>query len=1735
MALMDDAATAARLAGYSWGDIDNHVQDSTATALAQGYTQPEIDAHLGNQPPDDMHGRLVNNMLSSFSSAEAPLPEHAGVTSSALGTDTTAVESAPDHMRSAYASALLNNETTGPTDFAQGWASALNTALDFHGSALPDDHVAQVADNAAATLPGPKEFTDAAIAAAHESGTPPSVPLVRITKDNLVEHYAQTGELPLDYVKRNQDNMDEIARVTAIKPTTLADRLGLPVSLLTGAMSGEQWDAAQAALHGQDTARFTNAFRDVFAGHDTLLEGSPFWNGIAEGMLHPIDTMSATIMGLTSVAAGRIGATEADRDSIMRNTLALMAAFGADAPNVAKVGKAPPIAETLEHFQTGIHPTAAKIIAEAAPDMIQPIEAAAQAGEQLHPEAPDWAHALHEEATPEVNAEGATVPKEPITELPPEAQEQIAGEMTGRMLQDRSAGWFRALMTDESGNLGSLFHGTPHLFHEAPEEGKPFGEFKLSAVGTGEGTQAFGHGLYLAENKGIAEYYRDLGSQFKVGGNPFEDDNPLHHASYWIDDAGSREGAIQAVTNKMKEGYYSDYPLLAKTRDILESGQEIPKLENAGGHLYEVHLPEVKPEHFLEWDKPLSKQSPYVQAALEKAGHLAPEGKPPSEAISAGENPGQATQGINDRELTGKAFYKGLVEDRGDAATVSKELSDAGIAGTRYLDAIARGNKISYASETTDQQRQGLKIMNDMGLGGKTTKKDMQFDLQNHIEFFTKVQERADPGDQAEVANKIAALRSLDPKQLTHGDKTYNHVIFDPKNIKITGRDGEILPVASDNAAKPASLFSFMKTLASDQSGSLRGTTTEPSILERAWKTPAEFAAVVKNRADKAAAAADLQQLTGLSYRGNQAAWQQLHAHIKTVERFVPEYQEEIKGIRAAGGDILNRYDPITGNMRPRSPLGQLDDWMDHRFVGDEPPVPSALYPVVQSLRENGRWMRTEIERRGPQAVQDFIHYYLPRLHKDPDAFVRDFSGTGRSGSSQNLQRRSIPTNTEAIERGHEPLYPNTVERVLHYNQAMRAYLDQQNLIDRGKALNAVYLATGPRSPSDVQLQGRGATIATDISQTKAQAFRSLEIAEDPNINFEHTLSGIQEQADNGAFTQRLYASQGWGKIYNRYYNTGFGTWSPKAGDIYSKLLFASNASVAAKMGLSLWHFGDIVLESYSSGLSRLVGNVAYGEGRQALLNFVKLPAEPILRYLQGRKGQLEYLRTPSEREFQNMQNGANASYEERMAHTLASAGVRPLGRTEEYLLGRAKNLGRALSEGTYLRELREGFDRVEFGPKGAGSETRVKSYVLGAPRMAEMMAREAGRFLQSGTSILFDNFIPRVKYGSTLAEMSDFFRRNPGAPEEQALSHARLLQRSMDDRFGELVQDNLHWNRTLKQLLNLSLVSVGWEYGTVRAYGGAVNDIARGDIRSPRARWLAGFLAMTAIANTTVQKLMTTKWPWETDTPLQDTFVGGRTGGVTPEGKPERGQLPIYTKDPLQWWVQLKDAGTDPVKFLQGLGRIGGNKFNNFIDVFREMGRSKDLQTYIKKVTGDLYKPINLGDIGRLRGTNIPEWVQRAGLLRPTAPGIEDPERADRNNKINGLLQDRTDLSIERGRNRRLEEPDPAIESNNTEQLKEIAHQLRDLGFGVAPGGGGGGGRAGGSSGGGGGGRVDRHGNQVTSSGVTMLSGGEPREARAARLATRAAARGGPSTAPPQASVPRAVQRRTLITPAGP
>jgi hypothetical protein len=223
------------------------------------------------------------------------------------------------------------------------------------------------------------------------------------------------------------------------------------------------------------------------------------------------------------------------------------------------------------------------------------------------------------------------------------------------------------------------YHGSPH----------DFDAFSMDKIGTGEGAQAFGHGLYFAESEGVAKHYRDtlsagpngsFYSKAAVGGEAFNSDNPMHVAAGAIHDYGRIKAPFKFATDVART---PDDQVAAEALKLLRSKSllTIPKLEPdaiARGKMYEVNI-KADPNDFLDWDKPLSAQSEKVKAAVEPelkryyGSQFEPqaklyEDKPINEFLRA----------ANPRNPVGELY--------------ADQLREAGVPGIRYLDQGSRSN-----------------------------------------------------------------------------------------------------------------------------------------------------------------------------------------------------------------------------------------------------------------------------------------------------------------------------------------------------------------------------------------------------------------------------------------------------------------------------------------------------------------------------------------------------------------------------------------------------------------------------------------------------------------------------------------------------------------------------------------------------------------------------------------------------------------------------------------------------------------------------------------------------------------------------------------------------------------------------------------------------------------------------------------------------------------------------------
>lgn len=358
-----------------------------------------------------------------------------------------------------------------------------------------------------------------------------------------------------------------------------------------------------------------------------------------------------------------------------------------------------------------------------------------------------------------------TIPPHPadvLADLPPAAQQDVVqaaiadvinGEpvRAGEMLQEAGKEDPRIAESIDA------WHGSPHDFEA----------FDSSKIGTGEGSQSYGHGFYLAENEEVAAGYRN---KLSVG----DLSNANDVASAYLRGLSDREAAIEALRDNAKNFAPGDKvqpDVLLRAADLLESGAT-PKTP---GTLYRVRI-NANPEHFLDWDKPLSEQSEHVRNAIEKHPNPVVSGTAAKWHHSGRDFYNRLAQRLSERPSsigvdldTGAPFPVPSREPHEASAT----LREAGIPGIKYLDQ-----------------------------GSRLPDKELQYALAENRKDLAKARASGDPERIKAEEQRVAAIEAQIAQNESVG-RTRNHVVFDDKLIRITHKNGEEVGLDEMKAAQP--------------------------------------------------------------------------------------------------------------------------------------------------------------------------------------------------------------------------------------------------------------------------------------------------------------------------------------------------------------------------------------------------------------------------------------------------------------------------------------------------------------------------------------------------------------------------------------------------------------------------------------------------------------------------------------------------------------------------------------------------------------------------------------------------------------------------------------------------------------------------------------------------------------------------------------------------------------------
>jgi hypothetical protein len=252
----------------------------------------------------------------------------------------------------------------------------------------------------------------------------------------------------------------------------------------------------------------------------------------------------------------------------------------------------------------------------------------------------------------------------------------------------------------------NVYHGTPHEIK---------GGFDLAKVGTGEGAQAYGHGMYYGEARGTGEQYRDtlgfVGAKDKLGEVYGKDG-----ISFFFENALEKSG-IPTEAAKNQAQLWTDKFVKGETINNLIANQVI---ESKGlqphtvGNLYKVDIPDEQIPMMLDWDKPLSQQPKEIQAWLSDPYN------PYKKQLLQKDSGGNEPYGKDLYNRLANLMSEGKGWDTGNK-NASKELNSFGITGIRYLDEGSRSGTEKGTSNFVVFKPETVKILekNDVPVSRK--------------------------------------------------------------------------------------------------------------------------------------------------------------------------------------------------------------------------------------------------------------------------------------------------------------------------------------------------------------------------------------------------------------------------------------------------------------------------------------------------------------------------------------------------------------------------------------------------------------------------------------------------------------------------------------------------------------------------------------------------------------------------------------------------------------------------------------------------------------------------------------------------------------------------------------------------------------------------------------------------------------------------------------------------------
>lgn len=483
------------------------------------------------------------------------------------------------------------------------------------------------------------------------------------------------------------------------------------------------------------------------------------------------------------------------------------------------------------------------------------------------------------------------------------------------------------------------------------------------------------------------------------------------------------------------------------------------------------------------------------------------------------------------------------------------------------------------------------------------------------------------------------------------------------------------------------------------------------------------------------------------------------------------------------------------------------------------------------------------------------------------------------------------------------------------------------------------------------------------------------------NIKIPQGWEKIETRIGERGMTQ-AYAPGPAANLFNRKYNSqGFGN-----DPLFKSIQHGMNLVKQGAFLGAAYHGVTTAIQASASDVQRAIKLAAGGHPIKALGVAAKAPASFVTTFPKGRKLEKEWLDTSGAaaqiaRQFDFRTNQRLSSWtgskDAMVAHLYEKGGGRakPYEQAADY---------RMSNEGSYIEAIRRGTLRAQ----AAAAMKNIRNNPLGGS-FSEVF-NQAGRAVETISEPIMRYYVPTIKNGAFYSRMFDWLEVHPNATYKEGVEAARHIVDSIDNRFGEMIHDNIFWSKQLKQVSQLATVSYSYELGTLREIGGGIADVMKGKLSSERASYLLALPIAYGYLATLWGTLAHGQPP---ESPLD--LIAPRSGGIDPRtGKPER----LYPFGDMKDVVHLLE---DPYALVAGkLGPAAAALYQTLTNSDwkgqpihpPEPSALQSIEAYFNHL-GAALMPIPLTTrYGPKTGFNA---IERFVGARPAGINLTDPERS--------------------------------------------------------------------------------------------------------------------------------------------